>query len=110
MLYVNYFITISNQILLNVAHRHYIVSTFFALLAVSLVFCHRISSLASGGQNCHEICHGWICDIWCPSEPGFILGHENRNPERGSQEIHKYIQGKGGTGGVFTEQGRIQVF
>ena len=43
-----------------------------------------ISSLASGGQNCHEICHGWICDIWCPNGPGFILNHKNRNPLGGS--------------------------
>ena len=41
-------------------------------------------SLASGGQNCHEICHGWICDIWCPNGPGFILNHKNRNPLGGS--------------------------
>ena len=35
---------------------------------------------------------GWICDIWCLSGPGFILGYENRNPEGGgSKEIHKYI-------------------
>ena len=39
-----------------------------------------INSLASGGQNCHEICHGWICDIWCPNGRGFILNHNNRNP------------------------------
>ena len=26
--------------------------------------------------------------------PGFILGHENRNLERGYKEIHKYIQGR----------------
>ena len=32
--------------------------------------------------------------LWCPSGPGFILGHENRNPEGGSQEVHKYIQGE----------------
>ena len=77
---------------------------------VSGLHSYKLCSLAFGGQNCHEVCHGWICDIWCPSGPGFILGHENRNPEGGSQEIHKYIQGKGGTGGVFTEQGWIQAF
>ena len=53
-----------------------------------------INSLASGGQNCHEICHGWICDIWCPNGRGFILNHNNRNPLGGSQEIHRYIQGR----------------
>ena len=43
-------------------------------------FCKHVS-LASRGKKCYEICHGWICDIWCPSGPGLILGHENRNPE-----------------------------
>ena len=53
-----------------------------------------VYSQAWGGrQNCYEKCLNWICDIWCPYELGFILGHENRNAVGVSQEIHRYIQG-----------------
>ena len=38
--------------------------------ALLYLVCQIISlnSLASGGQNCHEICHGLICDIWRPNK------------------------------------------
>ena len=53
-----------------------------------------LASLASEGQNCYEICHGWIFDIWCPNVPRFILDHKNRNSQGGSQDIYRYIQGR----------------
>ena len=52
------------------------------------VFCWSVIWVL--GHNCHEICQGWIGDIWYPNGPGVISDHENRNPEEGSQDTQMY--------------------